>query len=118
DRQMVHAEGVVEPGVGGSWVHQVRPPELPDVAQALELRRVDDPEGGRIETDGVPERIPDGLTGGCGGHAPTLAVGTGTVDGPVRRWRASDGPPIFPKKPRKRHPLPRPVERSGRRRRR
>jgi len=56
---MVRAERVLEARVGGAGVDEVREPELPHVSQPLENGRVDELQGQRVDTNVVPQRIPD-----------------------------------------------------------
>ena len=56
---MIDPHGVVESGVGGARINQMSKPQLPDVPQSLELGRIDDSDGGGVQPDGIPERIPD-----------------------------------------------------------
>src|SRR5690606_28607202 len=67
--EMVDAERVIEAGVRRAGVDEVRPAELADVAEPLELRGVDDPDRRGVEAYRVPERIPDDRAGRCGLHA-------------------------------------------------
>ena len=57
--QVIDAERVVEAGVRRARVHEVRVPQLLDVAQPLERRGIDDPHRDRVQPDRVPERVPD-----------------------------------------------------------
>ncbi|MBA3969541.1 MAG: hypothetical protein H0X52_05520, partial [Gemmatimonadetes bacterium] len=57
--KVVHTQSVIEAGVGGTGIHQVCQPELPDVPEALELGRVNDLERRGIQSYGVPQRITD-----------------------------------------------------------
>ncbi len=56
-RQVVGAERMLEPGMGGAGVDQESMAELPHIAEALERRRVDRGHGGGFQSDVVPERI-------------------------------------------------------------
>ena len=58
-REVVDPERVVESGVRGAGVDEVRQPQLPDVAKPLEGRGVDDGCGYGIQADRVPHRITD-----------------------------------------------------------
>jgi hypothetical protein len=58
---MIHAQGMVEASVRGPWIDQVSQSELADVTKALEGRRIDDADRRGIESDGVPDWIPDHL---------------------------------------------------------
>jgi hypothetical protein len=60
---------MIESGVGGPRIHQVGETQLANVAQPLENGRVDDSNGGRIQPDGVPERISDHTELSLSGHA-------------------------------------------------
>ena len=64
--EVVRPERVLEPRVGRARVDEKRQPELPNVAQPLERRRIDQLEAERIEPDVVPERVADDLDG----HGP------------------------------------------------
>ena len=58
-RQVVGAEGVLEPGVGGAGIDEEGVADLADVAQPLHRRRVQREERGAVEADVVPEGIAD-----------------------------------------------------------
>src|SRR5216117_4242874 len=58
---MVRTEGVLKPGVRGARVNDKRVAELPDIAQPLERRRVDDRERLGLEADVVPQRVANDL---------------------------------------------------------
>ena len=62
-REVVRSERVLEPRVCRAGVDEEREPELADVAQPLEGRRVDQLEAERIEPDVVPERVADDFDG-------------------------------------------------------
>ena len=59
--EVIGAEGVLEAGMGRARVDQVGEAELPDVAQALHGIRVEQSQRERLDTDVIPERIPDDL---------------------------------------------------------
>ena len=61
--EVVRAEGVLEPRVRRAGIDEEGEPELPNVAEPLEGRRVDQLEGERIEPDVVPERVADDVDG-------------------------------------------------------
>ncbi len=58
-RQVVGAEGVLEPGVGGAGVDEEGVADLAHVAQPLHRHRVQREERGAVEADVVPEGIAD-----------------------------------------------------------
>ena len=55
--QVICAERVLEAGVRGAGVDEVRQPELPNVSEPLENGRVDELHGQRVDTDVVPQRV-------------------------------------------------------------
>ena len=57
--QVVGAERVLEPGVGGAGIDEEGVPDLAHVAESLDGRRVQREERGAVEADVVPERIAD-----------------------------------------------------------
>ena len=93
--EVVRAERVLEPGVGGAGIDEEGVTELPDVAEALERRRVQGLERRRVEPDVVPERVADDLELGglppsrrahSAGPAPATVAGTC-----IRTSRSSPG---------------------------
>ena len=60
-RQVVGAERVLEPGVGGSGINEVGPTELPDVPKTLEYVGVDKRQRQVIDADVVPDGIAQNL---------------------------------------------------------
>src|SRR6476620_4331877 len=61
-REVVGPERMLEPRVSGAGIHQVREAELPNVSEPLKYRRVDELQSQRVDTDVVPQRIPDNHT--------------------------------------------------------
>jgi hypothetical protein len=57
--QVVRAQTVLESAVGGARIDEKRVPQLADVPEALDRRRVDHRQGVRLEADVVPERVAD-----------------------------------------------------------
>ena len=100
-RQMVSAERMLEPAVGGAGIDEESVPELPDVAQPLEGGRVDHPQGGGLEPDVLPEQVADDLLPGLVGFGRRTALRTwltaltpgGDCTGPWRRWMLRSGGP-------------------------
>jgi hypothetical protein len=60
---MIGAEGVLEARVACAGIDEIRETQLPDVAQSLECRRVDELQRNAVDTDVVPERIAEYLVG-------------------------------------------------------
>ena len=71
DGQMIHADGVIESGVRRPGIDEVGEAELPDVAEPLESLRIHDAHSRRIESNRIPQRVPNdpfpalGKHGGC-----------------------------------------------------
>jgi hypothetical protein len=81
--QVVHADRVIEAGVGCAGVDEVTVTELLDVAQPLKSRQVDDQSRRAFDADRIPERVPDG-NGGC--HAGRIRRALHTaIAGAARR---------------------------------
>ena len=57
--EVVGAEGVLEAGVGGAGVDQEGMAELPDIAQPLHRRGIENVQRRRVKPDVVPERVAD-----------------------------------------------------------
>jgi len=64
--QVIGAERMLEPCVCSAGIDEKRVTELPDVAQALYGRRVQDRERLGLEADVVPERVADDFVRGTG----------------------------------------------------
>ncbi len=60
-RQMIRAERMLEPGVGGAGIDEEGEADLADVAQALERRRVEREQRRPVQADVVPEGVADDL---------------------------------------------------------
>ena len=63
-RQMISAQSVLEPSVGGAGIDEERVTELADVSQSLYGRCVENRERLGLEADVVPERVANDLVGG------------------------------------------------------
>jgi hypothetical protein len=59
-RQVMNAERVEKPGMNRPGVREVGEAELFDATKTLELGRIDDCGGRRVEPDVLPHGIPDG----------------------------------------------------------
>jgi len=58
-RQVIGAQRMLEPGVRRTRIDEVRPPQLPHVAQPLEDRGVHQAHRHPVELDVVPQRVAD-----------------------------------------------------------
>jgi hypothetical protein len=54
---MVGAECVLEPSMGGAWIDEVCPSQLPHISQALKNVGVDEVERDLIDPNVIPDRI-------------------------------------------------------------
>ena len=88
-RQVVDAERVVEARVRRARIHEMRVPELLDVAQPLEGRGIDDPHRDRVQPDRVPERVPDDDRRDAGHQRARLISGPRSGPPPIRRPRTA-----------------------------
>ena len=65
--EVIRAQGVLEARMSCAGIDEEGQPELANVSEPLESRRIDQLEGERIEADVVPERIANDLDGHDGG---------------------------------------------------
>ena len=71
-RQVVRPQCVLESRMGRARVDEVRPAQLPDVAEPLKDFGIDETERELVDSDVVPDRVAQNLEA----HAPFIAVGS------------------------------------------
>ena len=82
--EMVSPKRVLEAGVRGPGIHEMREAELPNVAQALHRRGVQELLRGGVHADVVPQGVADeGHAWNLGGRGDNRNI-TATHEGPTR----------------------------------